>query len=373
MSIGSIIKKLRQEHDMTQEQLAELLNLTPAAISGWECDRHSPDISQIPLLSHIFGVSADVLLGIDLTVQEEKISKIIFQAAKCSMKESVDIYRLGLSEFPASYQLMSNLADALGYDGEPETYNIRLKERIALWERVREGTKDAHLKNLAEGRLCHIYLRQGNREAALRIAENISNFQYSKNDFDLMVEQGKDKIYNVHHSIQEGFSKLCYNIYYITTLAVDEKTFFTHEQAITMLEKIPKIYEIFFENQDYLARAALLSVVYTHMAKHYAELKDADHTIRCMKAAFENAEKADRFYDGLNNGAYGITDTWNLPQFPKEKIHTSILFNPDFDYPTTTQWILKDGKSQIQRCIKDSSHSNFDFVKDEIEKIKNFR
>lgn len=34
MSIGSTIKKLRHEHDMTQEQLAELLNMTSAAISA---------------------------------------------------------------------------------------------------------------------------------------------------------------------------------------------------------------------------------------------------------------------------------------------------------------------------------------------------
>ena len=80
MSIGSTIKKLRHEHDMTQEKLAELLNLTAAAISGWECDRNLPDVSQIPLLSHIFGVSADILLGIDLSAQEENIEKIIIEA-----------------------------------------------------------------------------------------------------------------------------------------------------------------------------------------------------------------------------------------------------------------------------------------------------
>ena len=118
---------------MTQEQLAELLNMTSAAISAWECDRNSPDISQIPLLSHIFGVSADILLGIDLSVQEEKIESIIVEAEKCSGKEAVNIYRLALAEYPASYTLMLNLARSLDYAGEPETYSIRLKERIALY------------------------------------------------------------------------------------------------------------------------------------------------------------------------------------------------------------------------------------------------
>lgn len=369
MSIGSTIKNLRHEHDMTQEQLAEMLSLTSAAISGWECDRNSPDISQIPLLCRIFGVSADVLLGIDLSVQEEKIDKIIFEASKCGKKESVNVYRLGLAEFPSSHQLMSNLADALNYDGEPETFNDRLKERIALYERVREGTKNAYLKNCAEGHLCRIYLHQGKREEALKIAESVPNLMFSKDDFDLMLAQGKEKIYNLHYNIQKSFGYLCDSIYYITTLVVDEKPFFTHEQAITMLEKIPKMYEIYYENHDYLSKADTVSLAYTHMANHFAALKDADNTIRCIKSALENAKKADSAYEGLENGAYGITDAWDIPQMPKDKRHTSILANPDYDYPTTTVWIAKDAESQVQRCIRDLSHAGFNFIRDEIERI----
>ena len=370
MSIGSTIKNLRHKHDMTQEQLAELLNLTPAAISGWECDRNSPDISQIPLLSHIFGVSADVLLGIDLSVQEEKIEKIIVDAAeKDSAKESVEVYRLGLAEFPASYSLMMKLADALGYSGEKETYNTRLKERIALYERVREGTKSAYEKNYAEGKLCRLYLSQGKREEAVKIAENVPNFMFSHNDFELMLAQGKDKIYNLHYSIEGSFASLCDDICFITMIEVDGKPFFTHEQAISILKKIPKLYEIFYENKDYLDDALMLTLAYTRMAEHYAELNDGTNAMNCIVSAFESAKEVDAYYEGLNNGSYGITDTWDYPQIPKEKRHTSILANPDFDYPTTTLWIKKDEESQIQRLKKDISHKRFDFIRDEIERL----
>ena len=91
MSIGSVIKKLRRENDMTQEQLADFLGLTSAAVSGWECDRNAPDISQIPQLARIFGVSADTLLEIDLTEQEKKIEKIITRAVEGNRKEAIEI------------------------------------------------------------------------------------------------------------------------------------------------------------------------------------------------------------------------------------------------------------------------------------------
>ena len=82
MSIGSTIKHLRREKDITQEQLAEYLGITSRAISQWECDRTAPDISQIPALCHIFDVSSDVLLGIDIERNNEEIQKYLTKAAE---------------------------------------------------------------------------------------------------------------------------------------------------------------------------------------------------------------------------------------------------------------------------------------------------
>ena len=86
MSVGSTIKRLRHEKDITQEQLAEYLGITSRAISQWECDRTAPDISQLPALCHVFDVSSDVLLGIDVEKNNEEIKKYINDAAELSGK-----------------------------------------------------------------------------------------------------------------------------------------------------------------------------------------------------------------------------------------------------------------------------------------------
>lgn len=369
MSIGSTIKKLRHENDMTQEQLADLLGLTSAAVSGWECDRNAPDISQIPLLSRIFGVSADTILGIDLTEQEEKIDEIIVQAGKRSAKEAAEMYRLGLAEFPASYKLMLRLADALDYRDEQDTYDARLKERIALYEKVREGTKDAYLKNFADGRLCSIYISQGKRDMALKIAESVPKFMYSHDDLEKMVAQGMERIYNMHHGIQCNFASLCDDIYFFTMQQVDGKAYFSHEQAITMLEKIPKLFEVFYENKDYLDHGCDISRSYMRLAEHYAELHDSENTIRCAELAVYHARKADEYAVGLENGSYGISDVWDYPQLPPDKRHTSILASPEFDYPTCTFWFSFDGETHTDRVEKDLAHERFDFVRDELAKL----
>jgi transcriptional regulator with XRE-family HTH domain len=77
VTIGSIIKKLRRERDITQERLAELLNISASAVSQWETDRVMPDVTQIPVLANIFDVSADLILGINIERKNEKIIEIL--------------------------------------------------------------------------------------------------------------------------------------------------------------------------------------------------------------------------------------------------------------------------------------------------------
>ena len=62
-SMGSIIARLRKEKGMTQEQLANELGVSYQAVSKWENELSSPDISALPLLADLFGVSIDALFG----------------------------------------------------------------------------------------------------------------------------------------------------------------------------------------------------------------------------------------------------------------------------------------------------------------------
>ncbi len=53
----------RKKCGLTQEELAEKCSVTPQAVSKWENAITSPDISLLPRLSEVFGVSCDELLG----------------------------------------------------------------------------------------------------------------------------------------------------------------------------------------------------------------------------------------------------------------------------------------------------------------------
>lgn len=67
MELGKKIKQLRKFSGMTQEQLAEKLNISRQALSKWENGTSMPDVESVVRISKLFHISLDELL-----FQEEK-------------------------------------------------------------------------------------------------------------------------------------------------------------------------------------------------------------------------------------------------------------------------------------------------------------
>jgi transcriptional regulator with XRE-family HTH domain len=77
LKIGEKIKELRKAQDVTQEKLADYLNISYQAVSKWENGLALPDITLIPALAGFFGVSADYLLGIDTEYSDKVIENVL--------------------------------------------------------------------------------------------------------------------------------------------------------------------------------------------------------------------------------------------------------------------------------------------------------
>ncbi len=73
MELGKKIRQLRQKAQYTQEQLGEKLGVGAQAVSKWENAVGMPDISLLPALAEVFGVSIDDLF--DLTA-EQRLNRI---------------------------------------------------------------------------------------------------------------------------------------------------------------------------------------------------------------------------------------------------------------------------------------------------------
>jgi transcriptional regulator with XRE-family HTH domain len=76
MTFGERLKKLRDERNLTQEDIADILSITRPTVAGYETKGKQPDYDKLKKLSEYFGVSIDYLLGItDIRETADKIAK----------------------------------------------------------------------------------------------------------------------------------------------------------------------------------------------------------------------------------------------------------------------------------------------------------
>lgn len=72
MTFGQKLKKLRNENNLTQEQLADMIFVTRTAVSKWETDNGYPGIDSLKALSNLFRISIDELMS-DSDIENKKL------------------------------------------------------------------------------------------------------------------------------------------------------------------------------------------------------------------------------------------------------------------------------------------------------------
>lgn len=76
--INEQIKHLRKSNNLTQEELAEKLNVSRQAITKWESGLGTPDISNLEAIAKLFGVSIDELLNNEGNIKSDNVSRTEF-------------------------------------------------------------------------------------------------------------------------------------------------------------------------------------------------------------------------------------------------------------------------------------------------------
>ena len=69
-TFGNMVAALRKEKGMTQLELAEKMGVTDKAVSKWERDLSFPDVSSIPKLAEILGITVDELMQVKAESKE---------------------------------------------------------------------------------------------------------------------------------------------------------------------------------------------------------------------------------------------------------------------------------------------------------------
>lgn len=76
-TLGEMISSLRKEKNMTQNDLAKMMNVTDKAVSKWERNLSCPDVNSIPKLAEVLSISVEELLNAQTKQDNSKVEDII--------------------------------------------------------------------------------------------------------------------------------------------------------------------------------------------------------------------------------------------------------------------------------------------------------
>ena len=103
MEFNEKLQKLRTNENLTQEELAEKLYVSRAAISKWESGRGYPSIDSLKAIAEYFHVTIDELIGseeiVDLAEQDMKSSNKIYTALICGILDCLTLLLFFLPVF----------------------------------------------------------------------------------------------------------------------------------------------------------------------------------------------------------------------------------------------------------------------------------
>lgn len=103
MTLGQKLKEIRKRFGMSQEQLAEILNVSRQAITKWENDGGLPDISNLQEIAKTFGITVDYLLDDENQLPALSLRK---ELDKEKYKNKITMYQEVLKEyFPEPYEI----------------------------------------------------------------------------------------------------------------------------------------------------------------------------------------------------------------------------------------------------------------------------
>ncbi|MCR2804271.1 helix-turn-helix domain-containing protein [Paenibacillus soyae] len=254
LNIGSKITNLRKEKSITQEQLANAVGVSIAAVSKWECGNTYPDISLLPEIASFFTVSVDALL-------DYKVEPKNAQDYRDRLKEITIVHDFhtglplaeeALKKYPNDFEIllqMGHLTFSQGTSSDSPDRETVLKSIDYFNKALSVQTSDSTIKKeYIEQIIAFAYdsIREFDKAIAILEKNNtkgcfdpeIANFMMKKGD----IREAKSKLQHYLWHTAFGFGmvteplKKCFrkenNLHYVVALQKLHATFlqsFIHE------------------------------------------------------------------------------------------------------------------------------------------------
>lgn len=177
--LGRVLAENRRRRGGTQDELAEFMGVSKAAVSKWETEISYPDILLLPRLAAYFDLSIDELMGYEPQMDKEGIRKmhrsIAEEFASGSFDTAVEHCREYAKKYYSCYPLLFQIASLLVNHSvmasDQQERERLLEEAAGYCRRVKRETDDLDLGQNAHHMEAYCMLALGRPEEALALLE----------------------------------------------------------------------------------------------------------------------------------------------------------------------------------------------------------
>ena len=206
-TFGENLKRLRIAKNYTQEKAAQLLNISPKALSRWECGSTMPDVMMLPEIARLYCVTVDDLYKKQSVAYENYAARLlsVYEASRdlrdfYNAEREYDkliksrtytmndlrlygiLYQYHMTDCKETALRLFEKGISMGEESAPEVYHQIERQRMLLRSQVGENEKniEEQTKKLAEcphDFYCHFnllvaYLYANDNQKALEVFRN---------------------------------------------------------------------------------------------------------------------------------------------------------------------------------------------------------
>ncbi|MBP3918347.1 MAG: helix-turn-helix transcriptional regulator [Clostridia bacterium] len=293
--INEKLRALRKQKNVTQEELAQHLGITPQSVGKWERGEGFPDITLLPKIAFYFDVTIDALLCVDQVKIEETIAAYRQQSTICKQngenEKNLKIWEQAYKEFPNDCRVMEELMFAVNRDAVYPCPKEKADRIIALGEAILQKSTDTRQRENAIMQLAYTY-NGIDTEKALHYADMAGNFNVTREDLRSSILDGEEGVkacqtylMSLIHTAAMTASGMTSKVQFSPKEVIEAYQF-----AIDILFRLYSDGNLGFYHYD-------VSYYYYKIAAQYAALSDREHTLKALTESCRHAIKDSTLHD----------------------------------------------------------------------------
>jgi len=297
IKIGENIKRLRINKNITQEKLANHLQITYQTISKWERDEGYPDITMLIPLANYFEVTVDELLGTDAAKNEIKIQEYLDEYDKLNnigyADEGYELIIKAYQEFPHDWRIINKYIEKLKYGKEAREKGFLTNEEEIrrLCEDILERCNIDSIRYEALYSLAMVYSEKGDEEKAVETLDKLPDVFYTHTTLKGFIFNSIEKNLKYHREAVDKFAEQLSVL--MRDVIMWDKNLTVSEQIKGFEDLISVIKLIYGEDKYCGFMYYHLDELYIWLGNRYIQNKEYDKGIECLYTAMDYAIKND--------------------------------------------------------------------------------